>query len=465
LIASLPLDRRRSLRSAAILLCLALFATVAQAATSLLLHATLLRSTPAANSHLTAPPETIRLVFSEQVVPEMSQITLGGPDGSSVLLKVANDPHDVHTLVGTVPDGSTSGRYKVTWRILSADGHPVGGSFTFALEGTGDSSQPGAIVPPPATKTPNSPDSTVTDSAASPSSGMSPEMKPVPVLASLFRGLGLGALMTGVGVLFFGVTSRERRNLAPRVLIVGAIAIGATLLVAHLIAWLEHVSPTGSLSGAFLESALGSTIGRVELLRTVLALLALWAIALTRRDMPALILGGACLVVSGAIGHPAAIDSYWTIPAKMLHLVAGSMWIGGLVWLVWLSRCDEAACRIEAGRVSSVALISVIVIALSGLLQTFFFLNTPGDLLHSRYGQLVLAKMTGLAILVALGAYNRFGVLPQLEAPSGPKRLSRSVKLEIAVLTMIILIGGLLAYEPTPPAPESATSPTTGFLQ
>jgi putative copper export protein len=294
---------------------------------------------------------------------------------------------------------------------------------------------------------------------------MSPEMKPVPVLASLFRGLGLGALMTGVGVLFFGVTSRERRNLAPRVLIVGAIAIGATLLVAHLIAWLEHVSPTGSLSGAFLESALGSTIGRVELLRTVLALLALWAIALTRRDMPALILGGACLVVSGAIGHPAAIDSYWTIPAKMLHLVAGSVWIGGLVWLVWLSRCDEAACRIEAGRVSSVALISVIVIALSGLLQTFFFLNTPADLLHSRYGQLVLAKMTGLAILVALGAYNRFGVLPQLEAPSGPKRLSRSVKLEIAVLTMIILIGGLLAYEPTPPTPESATSPTTGLLQ
>jgi len=463
--ASLLVDRRRSLRTAAILLSLVLGATVAQAGTSLLLHATLLRSTPKANSNLIKPPETIRLVFSEQVVPELSQITLGRPDGSSIQLKVANDPHDVHTLVGTVPDGSTNGRYKVVWRVLSADGHPVGGSFTFSLEGTGDSSRSGAIVPAPAT-TPNpSRDSMATDSAASPSSGMSPEMKPVPVLASFFRGLGLGALMMGVGVLFFGVTSRERRSLAPRVLIVGAIAIGATLLVAHLIAWLKHVSPTGNLSGAFLGSVLGSTIGRVELLRTVLALLTLWAIALTRRDMPALILGGACLVVSGAVGHPAAIDPYWTIPAKMLHLIAGSLWIGGLVWLVWLSRCDEAACRIEAGRVSSVALISVIVIALSGLLQTFFFLNTPADLLHSRYGQLVLAKMTGLAILVALGAYNRFGVLPHLDAATGPKRLSRSVKTEIAVLTMIILIGGFLAYEPTPPTPQSAASPATGLLQ
>jgi copper transport protein len=292
-----------------------------------------------------------------------------------------------------------------------------------------------------------------------------PEHKPIPVLAALFRGLGLGAMMMGLGVLFFVATSRERRNLAPPKVIVRAITIGAILLVAHLMAWLDHVSPTGSLSSDFLGSMLGSTIGRVELLRTILALLTLGAIALARRDTLALILGVACLVVSGAIGHPAAIDPYWTIPAKMLHLLAGSVWIGGLVWLMWLSRCDEAACRIEAKRVSSVALISVIVIALSGLLETFFFLNTPVDLIDSPYGRRVLAKMTGLAILVGFGAYNRFGLLPRLDATDGPKRLSRSVKMEIAVLTMIVLIGGFLAYEPTPPLPQSATSAATGIRQ
>jgi putative copper export protein len=268
--------------------------------------------------------------------------------------------------------------------------------------------------------------------------------------------------MTGLGVLFFVATSRERRNLAQPKVIVRAITIGAILLVAHLIAWLDHVSPTGSLSGDFLGSMLGSTIGRVELLRTMLALLTLWAIALARRTTPALILGGACLLVSGAIGHPAAIDPYWTIPAKMLHLVAGSVWIGGLVWLIWLSRCDEPACRVEARRVSSVALIAVIVIALSGLLQTFFFLNTPADLTGSPYGRLVLAKMTGLAILVGLGAYNRFGLLPRLDSSDGPKKLSRSVRVEVAMLTTIIIIGGFLAYEPTPTIPPSAASAATG---
>lgn len=430
----------------------------------LLLHASLLRSTPAANSHLTKPPETIRLVFSEQIVPELSQITLGRPDGGSTQLKVATDPHDVHTLVGTVIGSLPSGSYKISWHVVSADGHPVGGTIPFSVAIQADTSSSGkAAAPPPVTGGPVltggiGHDSTSTDTVAAPSTPSSLEDQQVPVFAALFRGLGLGALMAGVGVLFFGVSSGERRNLAPRRFIVNAIAIGAILLVAHLIAWLVHLSAGKGLSSDFIGSVLGTMIGRVELLRTVLALLTLWAIALARRDKPALVLGAACLVVSGAIGHPAAIDPYWTIPAKMLHLLAGSVWIGGLAWLVWLSRCDEAACRIEAGRVSSVALIAVIVIALSGLLQTFFFLNTPGDLIVSTYGRLVIAKMAGLAILIGFGAYNRYTLLPRLDASEGARNLLRSVKMEIAVLAAVILIGGFLAYEPTPPRPTTAST-------
>ncbi|HST07103.1 MAG TPA: CopD family protein, partial [Gemmatimonadaceae bacterium] len=198
----------------------------------------------------------------------------------------------------------------------------------------------------------------------------------------------------------------------------------------------------------------------IELARTVLAVLALWAIALARHYKLAIGLGLASLIVSGAIGHPAAIDSYWTIPAKSLHLLAASVWLGGLAWLVWLQR-DAVAFRLEARRVSSWALIAVIVIALSGLLQTFVFLNTPGDLIHSSYGLLVLAKMTGLAVLVAFGAYNRFGVLPAVDTDTGPVRLASSVKKEIAVVTIVILIGGFLAYVPTPPITNSTTAQQT----
>jgi copper transport protein len=458
---------RRSIRAAIVALGLVSVIAVATGASRVLLHATLLRSTPAANARLNAPPRIIRLVFSEQVVPDLSQISLLATDGSSISLKVANDPHDVHILIGNVETALGGGSYKVVWRVLSSDGHPVSGNFNFSLSGTADTSRASRASPasttPKTGATPILP--TAADTAATREHDVSHDEKPVPVVASLLRGLGLGALMLGVGLLFFGLTSPTHAGLAPRSLILRAISIGAVLLVAHMIMWMDHVSPTGHLSASLIGSLIDSTIGRVELLRTLLAVLALWAIALARHQKLAFMLGAAALVVSGAVGHPAAIDPYWAIPAKILHLLAASLWLGGLMWLVWLARCDGAACVAESHRVSGVALISVIVIALSGLLQTFLFLNTASDLIHSNYGRLVVAKMVGLAILIGFGAYHRLRLLPRLDVPNAADRLARSVKQEIAVVVAVILIGGFLAYVPTPPLAQSVTAAQTGSMR
>jgi copper transport protein len=456
------LDCRRSFRVAAIFLGLVICSAVAQAATRALLHATLLRSTPSANSHLSKSPDVIRLVFSEQVVPDLSQISIVRPDGSSIQLQVANDPHNVRMLIGRVTTALTSGSYKISWRVLSADGHPVGGTFSFSLEPAAENANTGTMSP--ASTTPQAlPSTAKVDSASRVQGGL--EQKPVPIMASLFRGVGLGALMTGVGLLFFGLTSRQHRNLVPKSLIVGSIAIGAILLIAHLIAWLEDISPNGTLSTHLISSVIASTVGRVELLRTGLAILTLWAVALARHRTLALVLGVTTVVVSGSIGHPAAIDPYWTIPAKAVHLLGATVWLGGLVWLVWLARCDDEACRIEAKRVSSIALLAVIMIALSGVLQTVLFLNTLRDLIDTNYGRLILAKIFGLLILIGFGAYNRFGLLPQLDTTDGTRKLSRSVRQEIAVVAVVIVIGGFLAYVPTPPVPLSASTATTGVSQ
>ena len=287
------------------------------------------------------------------------------------------------------------------------------------------------------------------------------EATSLPVLASVLRGVGLGALMAGLGLLFFGVTAGERRSFAPRKVVIRLVAIGAGLLIAHAIAWMYDISPTGSLGGSFGVSVLGSTPGKIESARVALALLAAWAI-LMRWETIALVLGGACLLVSGAVGHPAAIHPYWTIPAKMIHLTAGSLWLGGLLWLVSISGQDETAFPIEAKRVSSAALLGVIAIFFSGTIQARFFLNTPGDVIHSGYGRLALVKLIGLAVLVGYGAYNRFGVLPKIDAAHARPKLVRSVRQEIVIVILLILVGGFLAYVPTPPTPQSSLSVFTG---
>ncbi len=439
---SAPLSnaRRRSIRAAAIVLCLMLPSLVAPAANRSVLHATLLSSTPAANSHLSTAPETIRLVFSEEIVPEMSRISLVGADGTTVLLTVTTDPHDVHTLVGKV-GAIASGAYTVSWRILSADGHPVDGKFAFSIDAAAPPNSDSAFAPTP-----------------------TEEAQTIPVVASLLRGFGLGAIMAGLGLLFFGTTAADRRTFTPRPTVVRLIAIGAVLLVAHLVVWMYTVSLTGNLDGASSLSVLGSPPGRIEAIRVALALLALGAIAL-RQERFALLFGAACLIVSGAVGHPAAIHPYWTIPAKMVHLLAGALWLGGLLWLVAISRQDGSVFSIEAKRVSSAALVGVIAILFSGLIQTRFFLTSFGDLIHSGYGRLALIKLSGLVVLIGFGAYNRFGVLPRLDDSHARPKLTRSVRMEIVIVVLLILIGGFLAYVPTPPAPQSSLPASTGLSQ
>ena len=440
-------NRRQLGRVMVIAMCLALSTLPVNAADRAWLHATLLRSTPAANSHLTQPPDTIRLLFSEAVVPELSQISLTRPDGTTAALVVVGlDPHDVHTLLAAVPP-LPGGSYRVVWRVISADGHPVDGNFIFSIETGADSSiTPGSAIAPIA-----------------PPSPMAMRDEPAAVAVSLLRGLGLGAMMSGIGLLFFGAAAGSRRNLDPEKLVVRLITIGSLLLVAHMIAWLYHISPTNGVSGEVLAKTLDSRVGRIEAIRVMLALLTLWALALAGRKSLALFFGVACLLISGAVGHSAGIDPQWAVPAKMIHLLSGSVWLGGLLWLLWTFRRDVTAFRIEARHVSGAALIAIIGVFASGVAQTYLFLNSPWDLLHSSYGRLVLAKMAGLLLLVAYGAQNRFRLIPRLDDARIAKKLSRSVAQEIAIMTIVILIGGFLVYLPTPPMPVSPTAPLTAI--
>ena len=125
---------RRSFRAAVFVFCVGLGATPAAAAAGKLLHASLIGSVPAGDEQLTRAPRSIRLVFSEAVVAELSRIVMTAPDGSTASLGVALDPNDPRVLIG--PLGAlTDGGHRVAWRIVSADGHPVAGIF-FSLTQT-----------------------------------------------------------------------------------------------------------------------------------------------------------------------------------------------------------------------------------------------------------------------------------------------------------------------------------------
>lgn len=111
----------------------ALVSVTAGAPAAVLFHSALLRSVPKADARLDTVPKDIRLVFSEEVVPALSRITLIAPDGDSSKLSVANDPRDIRVLLGNVPPLKYGGRYTVYWQVVSADGHAMDGKFSFSI--------------------------------------------------------------------------------------------------------------------------------------------------------------------------------------------------------------------------------------------------------------------------------------------------------------------------------------------
>ena len=419
-----------------------------------LLHARLIRSTPAADARLSTAPQAVLLVFSEAVVADLSQITVTGPDGRVIHLRPVADPAGAHTL--TAPIGALSdGVHRIAWRIVSADGHPVAGNFSFSVAASAAGASAPVTVGIAPIATPSAGD------ALQPVSGVE-EMR-IPRLVSVLRGLGVGAMMAGVGLLLFGSAAGSRRNLNPDTLVTRFLTVAALLLTAHLGAWLFRISPGQGLSETFGASALMSVPGIIELGRVALAVLALLAIWRGNRKL-ALVLGFGCLAVSGSIGHSAAISPLFAIPAKVVHLFAGSVWMGGLLWLGWTFRRDVTAFRIEARRVSLAALIALIAVATSGIAQAVLFMNFPGDLVATDYGRLVLAKIAGLILLILLGGYNRFRLIPNLDDSRNASRLSRSVLQELVVMAAIVLVSGFLANVPAP-TKRTAGAPLAGVEQ
>ena len=425
-------------------------------------HATLVSSEPAANSHLASPPTRVRLVYSEPIEGKLAKVTIVPATAAPMVLRAGADPRDVHAVIAPV-DALGPGSYKVEWRVVSADGHPVDGTFSFTVGDTTVSAPAAPLTPPqPAQPAPREEPEV-----------WGPAAFGAPIIPAMLRGAGLGALMAATGLLLFMAGAKPnaaQRGDARVRSATTAFAIAAPVLLGvHLVTWLINTSPDLKFDPAWAASALMTTVGQIELWRVGLTILALWAWWLARRTRLALAFAAGAVVVSGAVGHPAAIAPAWAVPAKAIHLLASAIWLGGLLWLLIRPAGDDLLLLVgDANRVSSRALWAVIAIAFTGVVQTRLFLDSWSGLVTSAYGLLVLAKTAGLLVLVAFGAYNRQRVMPRLTTAASMTEvatLRSSVVGEVVVIAIVVLLGGLLAYVPPPSETEGGMSSTPSFVR
>jgi putative copper export protein len=171
----------------------------------------------------------------------------------------------------------------------------------------------------------------------------------------------------------------------------------------------------------------------------------------------------AAVATTGLTGHSAALQPAWSVPAKALHVAAVAVWLGGLATLFVTTLPDVALHRL-ALRVSSLSLAAVTVLAATGVLQTLLFAPRLRLLAASSYGAALLVKLAGMAVLVTIGARNRYRIIPRLPATEARTALRRAVGWELGVMTLVLLAAGLLAYLPVPrPEPSAAAHTSAGI--
>jgi copper resistance protein C len=109
------------------------------AATPAAAHSELLESTPAANATLSKAPTVVQLVFGESVQEQGGAIVVKGPDDSRYD-RADTFATDENVATVRLTSGAPAGRYTVTFRVVSADGHVVGDSFSYRVSGAASQS-------------------------------------------------------------------------------------------------------------------------------------------------------------------------------------------------------------------------------------------------------------------------------------------------------------------------------------
>lgn len=437
-------------------------------------HTALDHTIPADGDTLSTGPEEVELVFTGPIETERTSVTLVRPDGTSSDLVTTVTGEERPIVTASLPVLSR-GAYRVTWRVISPDGHPLDGSFVFYVEGPVESSAAPAASGPRDAFRSDGPEAAGGGTAARPG-GEDDEAavteeggyadgrdRPDTPFAIPPRADGAAPSESGTTVGLIGTTAGINLTLlalagllgfaawgpiAPRASTLRTallLAIGAAVLApGHAWLWTTQVLAGDPGLGDRLNALTGLTTGRAVGLRLVLVWLALGTFALSRRTPVAAVLAGLAVLAGALGGHPAAYSPALAQPANALHLLAASAWMGGLVFIL----TERSSMRHTAviRRVSTVALVSVVFVALAGMLQAWLFMGSASELLETTYGRLVLAKGAGLLALIGFGAVHRLRLIPAMEEKDRTEPILRAVRFELLIAGSVLVVASILAH-------------------
>jgi len=441
-------------------------------------HATVVATDPADGGRLASSPAQVTVTFSEHVSFGSGYLRVVDSKGRRVDAGAVEHPGgDASKVTVGLRSGLPDDSYIVSYRVVSADSHPIGGAFSFVV---GD----GPLVA---------------------ASGQVLGGTTDPVVGAAFaatRWLSFAGLVL-LGGLAFLLLCWPAGRAVPRARRLVWAGWGAAAVAAVLGVLLQGPYAAGSgleqmFSRPLLAATLGTAYGRMLCVRLILlAVLAVLAVRLladesvlpdktrSRDEDLTAITGLGVLATYGGAGH-AASGSQPTLAllSDAAHLSAVSLWVGGLVLLTVCllpsRRTEEIAVALP--RFSRIALGAVAVILVTGTYQSWREVGTIPALWSTRYGVLLTIKIACFLLLVGLGNLGRVAVRRRYLTPVAHalsrvdvseiehseedrilRRLRRSVGLEVAIAAVVLAVTAALVS--TAPARASYVRPYSATVR
>jgi len=499
-----PIRRRAALRRFVVAWSIAALLVILSLSTASA-HAVPVRSEPSEGETLTEAPREIRVWFNEPILPRATQARLLDSGGSPLQGTQVQFDSAVPTLMIVEVPELGEGIYNLAYSTIStADGHPTQGHLVFGVR-TGSTAEgdlaaaAGPAVQPEeaalrglnflalAALTGAIAVAFLLLRARTPRDGSrvrSPEVE-TEVVAMLGRARGrvlLWALVSALVALFLGIAllSWQARVLS----LPGEAGANASTSALEQMVWLASQTPSGHL-----------WIVRQILLLAIAGLLGIWLSQSRRPNIGGFkfpvragvipgFLSVAVLVIQARSGHAAAVtpDTTLSVLASSVHLVAASLWVGGLLALaigllpLMLSKRAQSIyatlARAGWGPFGLVAASSVGVMIVTGLYMAGREVASLDALLTTFYGHTLTIKLLVVLGVGFIGLLNAIMLHPRLTAPlarflSRPvgwkplslKRLPVLVLAESAAGIVVLLATGVLTSLPTANGPEFAPPP------
>ncbi|WP_375090972.1 copper resistance CopC/CopD family protein [Peribacillus sp. RS7] len=402
-------------------------------------HATVISSNPSPNEAMDTLPEKISIQFSENIQPAFHSLEVFSQDGDKIKIQDSTISEQSEKILvakwkGTIDEGI----YYIKWRVVSSDGHPIEGTIPFQF---GDSAG-------------------LSDQENSDVNAGFPNF--INVFLQSLQYICFAAL---TGILFFQLSlmkdsrlfEASRRASLYLWLSYAGLAFSIFFSLPLKVTIDAGVGWTDAFNVSYIKEVLNATnfgaIWIVEILMLLLLFLVIYFMLENSliKSLPFLtiIIIAGLMVCKALTGHTAAVpNQVLAVLMDFLHLLSMALWLGGLMALLVIlpGLADRQPVQEDKKtyywsiiqRFSRWSFLFVIILIVSGIYSSLQHVPTIHSLINTTYGQLLLAKIGLMLVMIVFGGFHF------LRGKKQTKKLGYSVGMEFGLGIIILLVAALL---------------------